>query len=108
MKELFDRNNFRALVFWLSPTIITIIAFAFAIIFKKLGVSMEGDLTDFYSSFIALCTTFIVGFQIYSTMELNKRIKELDDKNQMLEQKTRDIDVMSNIYWNVNTIMRTL
>ena len=108
MKKIFG-NNFSGYLFWLSPSLIVILAVVIVIVIKADGQMDRGDLSDFYSSFIALCTTFIVGFQIYSTMELNKRIKELDDKNQILEQKTRDIDAMSNNlleckYYNAYTI----
>ena len=95
MKNIFG-NNFKGYILWLSPTLLVVLAIAIAIIIKADDGMDSGDLTGFYSSFIALCTTFIVGFQIYSTMELNERIRDLDNKNQILEKKTRDVDVMSN------------
>lgn len=108
MKKIFG-NNFSGYLFWLSPSLIVILAVVIVIVIKADGQMDRGDLSDFYSSFIALCTTFIVGFQIYSTMELNERIRDLDNKNQILEQKTRDIDAMSNNlleckYYNAYTI----
>lgn len=107
MKNLF--KGFTGIILWLSPSIITIIALACAILFKKANFPIEGDLSDFYSSFIALCTTFIVGFQIYSTMELNKKIRDLDEKNKELEQKAKDIDefhkeLLKCKYYNAYTI----
>jgi hypothetical protein len=108
MKNIFG-NNFKGYILWLSPTLLVVLAIAIAIIIKADDGMDSGDLTGFYSSFIALCTTFIVGFQIYSTMELNERIRDLDNKNQILEKKTRDVDVMSNNlleckYYNAYTI----
>jgi hypothetical protein len=108
MKKIFG-NNFSGYLFWLSPSLIVILAVVIVIVIKADGQMDRGDLSDFYSSFIALCTTFIVGFQIYSTMELNERIRDLDNKNQILEKKTRDVDVMSNNlleckYYNAYTI----
>ena len=53
------------------------------------------DATDFYTAFIALCTTFVVGFQIYSSIDLNKKIEKLDKEkkrinNQIKELKEKD------------------
>lgn len=49
------------------------------------GVSQE-YITNFYTAFIALCTTFVVGFQIYNSIELNKKITELNIKSDNLEK----------------------
>ncbi len=110
MRKMFNGfDGFIGFILWISPSIITIIAFAFAVLVEKEDFPIEGDLSDFYSSFIALCTTFIVGFQIYSTMELNKRIRDLDEKDKELEQKTEDIDeyhkkLLECKYYNAYTI----
>lgn len=112
MRNLFSRN-FLGFVFWLAPSLVIIVA---AIIAAKVGCIFSNDnvdVTDFYSSFIALCTTFIVGFQIYSSMELNNKIKELDEKNTALELKAKQLEEMSenldkkalqNKYFNAYTI----
>lgn len=53
-----------------------------------LDVKMDGDdVTNFYTAFIALCTTFVVGFQIYNSIELNKKIEDLNARNSELEKK---------------------
>ena len=48
--------------------------------------------TDFYTAFIALCTTFVVGFQIYNSIDLNRRIEKLDAKKNELEEQIKKFD----------------
>ncbi|MBR4994680.1 MAG: hypothetical protein IKY82_01325 [Alistipes sp.] len=111
MKNLFGRN-FLGVIFWLAPTLLIIAAVIAA---AMAGCLPAGNInvSDFYSSFIALCTTFIVGFQIYSSMELNNKIKELDEKSIALEQKAKQLEEMNknlikkalqNEYYNAYTI----
>lgn len=66
--------------------IVIMILSVVAVPFLKSEMKSE-DVTNFYTAFIALCTTFVVGFQIYNSIELNKKIEELNTKNALLENK---------------------
>ena len=44
-------------------------------------------ITNFYTAFIALCTTFVVGFQIYNSIDLNKKMEKLDAAKQEAEKQ---------------------
>lgn len=61
---------------------------------------------QYYTSFIALCTTFVVGFQIYNTLEWKERFKELEaDKNE-IGRKIKELEVakLECKYYNSYTI----
>lgn len=50
------------------------------------------DATDFYTAFIALCTTFVVGFQIYSSIDINKKIDKLDEGKRQIEKQIEELN----------------
>ena len=68
--------------------------------------SGEIDAADFYTAFIALCTTFVVGFQIYSSIDLNKKIEKLDKEKNLLEEQLKGLNKISKEceYFNAYTI----
>lgn len=67
----------------------------------------EEAITNFYTAFIALCTTFVVGFQIYNSIDLNKKMDKLDvakrDAEKQLENlktKLEELDSEKNALQN--------
>lgn len=84
------------------PVFLIIASVAIAVIFMISGIIapvMRGDasmvdsetITNFYTAFIALCTTFVVGFQIYNSLELNKKMEKLDVAKQETEKQLADL-----------------
>lgn len=51
----------------------------------------DEDVANFYTAFIALCTTFVVGFQIYNSLDLNKKIDKLDADKKSLEEELKKL-----------------
>lgn len=54
------------------------------------NVSQEA-ITNFYTAFIALCTTFVVGFQIYNSIDLNKKMEKLDNAKREVEKQLESL-----------------
>ena len=48
-------------------------------------------ITSFYTAFIALCTTFVVGFQIYNSIDLHKKMEKLDAAKLEMEKQLADL-----------------
>lgn len=73
-------------------TVIVMIALAVAVFVKlKLDESSVEIITNFYTAFIALCTTFVVGFQIYNSIDLNKKVEILDSEKRDLERHLQSV-----------------
>lgn len=49
------------------------------------------EVTNFYTAFIALCTTFVVGFQIYNSIEMNKKFDEIDAEKRSMQEQIKDL-----------------
>jgi hypothetical protein len=66
----------------------------------------DEDVANFYTAFIALCTTFVVGFQIYSSLDLNRRIDKLDADKRSLEEELKKLNEVTkqSEYYNAYTI----
>lgn len=66
----------------------------------------DEDVANFYTAFIALCTTFVVGFQIYNSLDLNKRIDKLDADKRSLEEELKKLNKVTkeSEYYNAYTI----
>ena len=66
----------------------------------------EVNATDFYTAFIALCTTFVVGFQIYNSIDLNKKIDKLDADKKELEEQLKNLNKITKRceYFNAYTV----
>lgn len=64
------------------------------------------DATDFYTAFIALCTTFVVGFQIYSSIDLNKKIEKLDKEKKRINNQIKELKELNKTceYFNAYSI----
>ena len=64
------------------------------------------DATDFYTSFIALCTTFVVGFQIYSSIVIGNKIEKLDKELDRQKRITKQMisDNLECKYFNAYTV----
>ncbi|MCD8235708.1 MAG: hypothetical protein LUD00_03445 [Prevotellaceae bacterium] len=73
---------------WLA--IVTIASLALAPLLGCTEKVDNGDITNFYTAFIALCTTFVVGFQIYNSIELNRRIEDMNSRQDKLEKTWSD------------------
>lgn len=89
-KQYMGKRNLLILSFVSSPymwlAIVTVVSLALTP-FLSIREFDSVDITNFYTAFIALCTTFVVGFQIYNSIELNKRIEDLNGKQKQLEEK---------------------
>lgn len=66
----------------------------------------DEDVANFYTAFIALCTTFVVGFQIYNSLDLNKKIDKLDADKKSLEEELKKLKKVTkeSEYFNAYTI----
>lgn len=84
-------QNKRLTTLYLTPYIWLVIIMVLSLVavpFMNTGDKIDPqNVTNFYTAFIALCTTFVVGFQIYNSIDLNKKIEELNSKNSELEKK---------------------
>lgn len=63
-----------------------------------ISILLKGAITyasDFYTAFIALCTTFVVGFQIYNSIDLNKRIEKLNSDKSQLDEQIKKLDKLN-------------
>lgn len=89
-KQYMGKRNLLIISFISSPyiwlAIVTIASLALAPLLGCTEGIDGGDITNFYTAFIALCTTFVVGFQIYNSIELNKRIEDMNSRQKQLEQ----------------------
>lgn len=67
------------------------------------------DVTDFYTSFIALCTTFVVGFQIYNSIIVGNKIEQLDKEFKTQKEITKQMTYENLVckYFNAYTIGMT-
>lgn len=98
------RFRFGLNVFSLSLCILVLIAVLLSSTVKlHFG---EVNATDFYTAFIALCTTFVVGFQIYNSIDLNKKIEKLDKEKNLLKKQLKGLNKISKEceYYNAYTI----
>lgn len=98
------RFRFGLNVFSLSLCILVLIAVLLSSTVKlHFG---EVNATDFYTAFIALCTTFVVGFQIYNSIDLNKKIDKLDADKKELEEQLKNINKITKRceYFNAYTV----
>lgn len=61
---------------------------------------------NFYTAFIALCTTFVVGFQIYNSIEMNKKFDEIDAEKRSMEEQIKDLKKLNQEcrYYNAYSI----
>lgn len=66
----------------------------------------DEDVANFYTAFIALCTTFVVGFQIYNSLDLNKKIDKLNAEKKSLEEELKKLNEVTkqSEYYNAYTI----
>lgn len=66
----------------------------------------DDDVANFYTAFIALCTTFVVGFQIYNSLDLNKKLDKLDADKRSLEEELKKLSKVTkqSEYYNAYTI----
>lgn len=66
----------------------------------------DENVANFYTAFIALCTTFVVGFQIYNSLDLNKKIDKLDADKKSLEEELKKLKKVTkeSEYFNAYTI----
>lgn len=85
----------------LSIVVIFILSYL-ASAFVSLIAGNAPNATDFYTAFIALCTTFVVGFQIYNSIDLNKKIEKLE----LLEEQLKNINKITKRceYFNAYTV----
>lgn len=98
------RFRFGLNVFSMSLSIILIIS---ALIGStvKLELGKVGS-ADFYTAFIALCTTFVLGFQIYSSIDLNKKIEKLDKEKKRINNQIKELKELNKTceYFNAYSI----
>ena len=89
----------------LSIVVIFILSYL-ASAFVSLIAGNAPNATDFYTAFIALCTTFVVGFQIYNSIDLNKKIEKLDADKKELEEQLKNINRITKRceYFNAYTV----
>lgn len=81
-------------VFSLSISVLLIFAFLTASLIKWDPNTVSSEtITNFYTAFIALCTTFVVGFQIYNSVDLNKKMDKLDLAKRELEKELEDLNM---------------
>lgn len=93
----------------LGTVIIAILACITAVLiipYKAEGTADVQTITNFYTAFIALCTTFVVGFQIYNSIDLNKRINRVEDERMVLEKRIEELKktTLKSNYFNAYTI----
>lgn len=74
----------------LAVVIIFILSYIVVSLLKCEEIEPE-EVTNFYTAFIALCTTFVVGFQIYNSIEMNKKFDEINAEKRSMEEQIKDL-----------------
>ncbi len=95
-----------AIIVCLSIIVPIAIFITLGLLKDKICWTNEISLNEYFTSFIALCTTFIVGFQILNTLEWNNKFKELENDKLRLQEEFSKIKQISRecMYLNAYTI----
>lgn len=93
----------------LGTVIIAILACVTAVLiipYESDGIADIQTITNFYTAFIALCTTFVVGFQIYNAIDFNKRINRITEEREVLEKRIEELNkaTITSSYFNAYTV----
>lgn len=66
------------------------------------------DINAFLGTFVSICTTFIVGFQIWNYIYASDKLKEFEEEKKLLKQEIQELKVakFECLYFNAYTIGR--
>ena len=57
------------------------------------------DINAFLGTFVSICTTFIVGFQIWNYIYVSDKLKEFEEKKNILTQEIQELkEVNSSVF----------
>lgn len=105
MEERSFNRGFSLNIVSMSLVIIFIVSLTVSSL-PKLDVEDTINVYNFYVAFIAICTTFVVGFQIYNSIDFTRRIERLNSEKQSLEKEMLELKRLNleSHYYNAYSI----
>ena len=79
--------------------IIEISLVVYLFVFGKIVCVDKVDINAFLGTFVSICTTFIVGFQIWNYIYASDKLKEFEEKKNILTQEIQELkEVNSSVF----------
>ena len=79
--------------------IIEVSLVVYLLVSGKIVLPKQVDINAFWGTFVSICTTFIVGFQIWNYIYASDKLKEFEEKKNILTQEIQELkEVNSSVF----------
>lgn len=97
-------NKLMAILF--AVLIIEVCLIIYLFVSKRIAWPNNVEICGFEGTFLSICTTFIVGFQIWNYISASDKLKELEEKKNILTQEIQELKEakLECRYYNAYTI----
>ena len=90
-------NKLMAILF--AVLIIEVCLIIYLFVSKRIAWPNNVEICGFEGTFLSICTTFIVGFQIWNYIYASDKLKEFEEKKNILTQEIQELkEVNSSVF----------